>query len=97
MGFLDNTGLGHLISKIKGTFFAKTDAVEAVEVEVDSTPTADSDHLVTSGGVKAYVDNKTEADVQYLTALGKKVWVGTQAEYDLLTPANDTIYFIKED
>ena len=25
-----------------------------------------------------------------------KIWVGTQAEYDLLTPSNDTLYFIKE-
>lgn len=36
-----------------------------------------------------------ENPVQALTAGGKKIWVGTQADYDLLTPANDTLYFIK--
>lgn len=31
------------------------------------------------------------------TALnGLKLWCGTQAEYDALTPTNDTLYFIKE-
>ena len=32
--------------------------------------------------------------VRSLTASGKKIWAGTQAEFDLLTPSNDTIYFI---
>lgn len=57
MGFLEDLGLSHLISKIKATFFAKKDAVEVVEIEVDSTPTEGSENLVTSGGVKSYVDN----------------------------------------
>lgn len=43
-----------------------------------------------------YPTTKAVADyaVQALTASGKKIWAGTQAEYDLLTPDNDTIYFI---
>lgn len=32
--------------------------------------------------------------VQALKASGKKIWAGTQADYALITPANDTIYFI---
>lgn len=32
--------------------------------------------------------------VQALTASGKKIWAGTQADYALITPANDTVYFI---
>lgn len=32
---------------------------------------------------------------QSLTASSKKIWAGTAAEYALLTPSNDTIYFIK--
>lgn len=32
--------------------------------------------------------------VQALTASGKKIWAGTQADYTLITPANDTVYFI---
>lgn len=31
---------------------------------------------------------------QYLTNGAKKIWTGTQSEYDALTPANDTLYFI---
>ena len=34
MGFLDNTGLGHFMSKLKAAFFSKTDAVEVVEVDI---------------------------------------------------------------
>lgn len=43
-----------------------------------------------------YPNTKAVADyaVQSLTASGKKIWAGTQSEYNLLTPANDTIYFI---
>lgn len=43
-----------------------------------------------------YPSTKAVADfaVQSLTASGKKIWAGTQAEFDLLTPSNDTIYFI---
>lgn len=43
-----------------------------------------------------YPNAKAVADfaVQALTASGKKIWAGTQSEYNLLTPANDTIYFI---
>lgn len=28
---------------------------------------------------------------------GPKIWTGTQAEYDELTPVGDTIYYIQED
>ena len=43
-----------------------------------------------------YPSTKAVADfvVQALTASGKKIWAGTQAEYDSLTPGSDTIYFI---
>jgi len=34
--------------------------------------------------------------VQSLTTGGKKIWCGTQAEYDLLTPDANTLYFITE-
>lgn len=33
--------------------------------------------------------------VQSLTASSKKIWAGTAEEYALLTPSNDTVYFIK--
>lgn len=35
------------------------------------------------------------SEAAFVNALGgKKIWTGTAAEYALLTPANDTIYFI---
>ena len=37
----------------------------------------------------------TETEVDTLMG-GKKIWAGTQAEYDLLTPDADTLYFITE-
>lgn len=43
-----------------------------------------------------FPSTKAVADfaVQALTASGKKIWAGTQADYALITPANDTVYFI---
>lgn len=90
----------------------------------DSAPTANSENLVKSGGVKTYVDGKVptistdistdaasdektaspKAVVTYIPAVapmlaqgmaGIKLWVGTAAEYALLTPSNDTVYIIK--
>lgn len=51
MAYLDGTGLGYLLGKIKAAFVSKTDAVAANAVDIDSTPTASSTNLVTSGGV----------------------------------------------
>ena len=59
--FLDGTGLGHLIEKIKAAFIAKTDTTIATSIDIDSTPTADSTNLVTSGGVKSALDNKANS------------------------------------
>lgn len=43
-----------------------------------------------------FPNTKAVADfaVQALTESGKKIWAGTQADYALITRANDTIYFI---
>lgn len=59
--FLDGTGLGHLIEKIKATFIAKTDTTIATSIGIDSTPTTNSTNLVTSGGVKSALDNKANS------------------------------------
>lgn len=59
--FLDGTGLGHLIEKIKGAFIAKTDTTIATSIGIDSTPTTNSTNLVTSGGVKSALDNKANS------------------------------------
>lgn len=52
---IDNTNLGYLISKIKAAFWPKTDVVQ---IGLDNTPTANSDNLVKSGGVKTALDAK---------------------------------------
>ena len=49
--FLDGTGLADLLNKIKNAFVAKADTTAVTGVGVDSTPTASSTNLVTSGGV----------------------------------------------
>ena len=59
--FLDGTGLGHLIEKIKAAFIAKTDTTIATSIGIDSTPTTNSTNLVTSGGVKSALDNKANS------------------------------------
>lgn len=51
---IDSTNLGYLVSKIKAAFWPKTDTVQ---ISIDASPTANSTNLVTSGGVKSYVDS----------------------------------------
>lgn len=50
--FLDGTGLSDIITKIKNAFVAKADTTAVTSIGIDSTPTANSTNLVTSGGVK---------------------------------------------
>ena len=58
--FLDGTGITDLLNKIKNAFVAKADTAAATGIDVDSTPTANSTNLVTSGGVKAALDGKQD-------------------------------------
>lgn len=68
---IDETNLGYLISKIKAAFWPKTDVVQ---ISIDTTPTANSTNLVTSGGVKDYVDNSIPSvPVQDVTVDGTSV------------------------
>lgn len=60
-------------------------------------PTISTDISTDAASDAKTASPKAVADyaVQSLTSGGKKIWAGTQAEYDLLTPSNDTLYFIK--
>ena len=51
-----DTLLSKLATKLTSIFWRKA---ETIQVTIDTTPTADSNNLVTSGGVKTYVDNHT--------------------------------------
>lgn len=68
---IDSTNLGYLISKIKAAFWGKS---ETTQVSIDDTPTANSNNLVKSGGVKSYVDSAIPSDiVQDVTVGGTTV------------------------
>lgn len=58
--FLDGTGLGHLIEKIKAAFIAKSDTTAATSISIDSAPTANSTNLVTSNGVYTALSGKED-------------------------------------
>ena len=58
--YLDGTGLGRLLEKIKATFIKKSDSVTATTISIDSAPTSNSTNLVTSGGVKTAIDTKQD-------------------------------------
>ncbi len=45
---IDSTNLGYLLGKIKAAFWRKA---EITELPIDNAPTANSNNLVTSGGV----------------------------------------------
>ena len=61
-GYIGENRLAELLTKIKNAFVQKADTVEADTISIDSTPTANSTNLVTSGGVKAAIDNAVEAN-----------------------------------
>ena len=54
---IDSTNLGYLIGKIKAAFWRKS---ETTELSIDNTPTANSNNLVKSGGVKSALDDKQD-------------------------------------
>ena len=54
MDFSSNNTLAKLVQIVKAAFWPKSDVVN---IGIDNTPTANSDNLVKSGGVKTYVDN----------------------------------------
>lgn len=56
--YLDSTGLGYLISKMKAAFLPKGNTET---VGVDAVPTADSTNLVESGGVHSALATKANA------------------------------------
>ena len=57
---IDSTNLGYLISKMKAAFWPKSDVVQ---IGLDNVPTANSEGLVKSGGVKSYVDGKVNVAI----------------------------------
>ena len=63
---------------------------------IKSKPAFSTDIATDSASTDKIATPKAVADfaVQALTSGGKKIWVGTQADYDLLTPDADTLYFI---
>ena len=63
---------------------------------IKSKPAFSTDIATDSASTDKIATPKAVADfaVQALTSGGKKIWVGTQADYDLLTPDANTLYFI---
>lgn len=53
------------------------------------------EQVVYNGALYTWNGTGFVANTLSLTAGGSKIWAGTQAEYDLLTPSSDTLYFIK--
>ncbi len=84
----------YLIKYIRIT--VSTNAWYAGQVSIENGSNRIGNIADNSSSTTKYPNAKAVADyaVQALTASGKKIWAGTQADYALLTPANDTIYFI---
>lgn len=91
--FLDGTGLTDLLNKIKSAFVAKTDTAVATVVDIDSTPTANSSNLVTSGGVYTSLSGK-QATISDLTTIRSGAALGATAVQpgDLATVAASGSY-----
>lgn len=63
----------------------------------DETPTADSDNVVSSGGIFDAI-NSIGSVVEQNNGLAQKFWRGTKDEFDAIeTKADDTMYIITDD
>lgn len=51
MGYIGENRLSELLAKLKAAFVKNTDTVAAQAIDIDNAPTANSNNLVTSGGV----------------------------------------------
>ena len=106
--FIDSTNLGYLISKIKAAFWPKTDVTNVTLVDVavtgdyddlinkpvvDSTPTASSTNLVTSGGVASALSGMEIASnkVTAISSLSTDTqYPSAKCVYDALASAQGT-------
>lgn len=57
----NDTGMGRIIAWISAHVFKRSEAVQTQVVGIDSTPTADSSNLVTSGGVYNAISSSVES------------------------------------
>lgn len=63
---------------------------------ISTNITTDAASTTKTAAPKAVVDYVPTVAAMLASGMsGIKIWVGTQADYNLLTPANDTLYFIK--
>lgn len=95
MAFLDGTGLGHLIEKIKAAFVLQSDTQTVSTIDIDSTPTASSTNLVTSGGVKSYVDGAINALPEPMVFQGTIGTSGTSSTVPSSPTEGDTYKIIE--
>lgn len=63
--FLNSAGTKYLLEKIKNNYLSTADTSTITSlIGVDTTPTANSDNLITSGGVKGALDGKEDVSNQ---------------------------------
>lgn len=80
---IDGTNLGYLLGLIKDFFWPKADVVQ---IGIDSTPTANSTNLVTSGGVYAAIPGANYPLAGSVAAWNTEVRAGS-ATPDITLPA----------
>ena len=90
---------GGVYTAIDAKYTKPANGIPASDIESGVIPTVPT--ISTSISTDAASDTKTASPkavadyaVQALTTGGKKIWCGTQAEYDLLMPDANTLYFI---
>lgn len=88
-----DTFLSKLATKLTAIFWRKA---ETTQVSVDSTPTANSNNLVKSGGVKSYVDNAIPTVPDDLDDLSD-VNLGTPSDGDVLTYDSTTQKWVADE
>lgn len=92
MDVIESNNVGGLLqgifTKIKNAFWQKS---EVSELPIDATPTASSDNLVKSGGVKAYVDGAIP-DVSGKENTSNKVTSLSSSSSDTQYPSAKCVY-----
>jgi len=88
-----DTLLDMLATKLPAIFWRKA---ETTQVSIDNTPTANSNNLVKSGGVKSYVDNAIPTVPSDLDDLSD-VNLGTPSDGDVLTYDSTTQKWVADE
>lgn len=93
MKVLQENGLKAFMTSILNKFIKKTDTEQVNTIDIDTTPTAGSNNLITSGGVASAISSKANKPTISNQTAPTTITVADNTEYYLTNVGNLTITF----